>query len=109
MSNPEPNLFDLPAGIREKEEGQNLVETHTPDFVDTMREAAKSIALSKGTVTADDLRSYGLKNGLRPHHPNAWGAIFKGSEWRTVGYTRSALVSNHARTIRIWTLTEQNQ
>lgn len=96
--------FDLPLGIRLKELGQDDVESNNESFVEVVRNEARFLASTKGKVTSDDLRSFAQSNGLVPAHPNAWGSVFRGSEWVTLGFTRSSLVSNHARTIRIWGL-----
>lgn len=96
--------FDLKEAIDLKEQGKNLVSEHGPDFLDIMREVAVAIARRKGSVTSDDLRLYATQNGIVPHNQNAWGAVFRGAKWRCDGFTRSTLVSNHARTIRRWVL-----
>lgn len=101
MSNPQFDLFESKNG---KEAGQALVESHNEHFVERMRAQARRLCAINGTVTSDDLREAANDLGIRPRHPNAWGAIFHGDEWRAVSYTRSKLVSNHARTIRVWTL-----
>jgi hypothetical protein len=99
-------LFNLTQAKTSKEAGQALVESHSPDFVEQMWSEAKRIATAQGSVNSDDLRIYAIKTGLRPHHPNAWGAIFLGKEWKSIGFTRSSLVSNHARTIRVWAISK---
>jgi len=96
------DLFDLKAGIAAKDAGQDKVQEHGEDFVEQMRTYAKTFADSYGTVTSDDLRKYAAQYCKAPHHPNAWGAIFRGKHWKSVGFTRSSFVGNHARTIRIW-------
>lgn len=97
--------LNLAGAVEAKDCGQAEVEEHGQEFVGTMRDVALGIARTRGSVTSDDLRRYAAEHGLVPHHPNAWGAIFS-KGWRSVGYTRSALVSNHARTIRVWALQE---
>ena len=82
--------------------GLELVETNNVDFIETMRETARSIVRSAGKVTSDDLRRYAEANQLAPDHQNAWGAIFKGKEWVSCGRVRSSLPSNHARWITVW-------
>ena len=97
-----PDLFDLKAGIAAKDAGQDKVQEHGEDFVESMRTYAKVIAVRNGTVTSDDLRKHAAMYGITPHHQNAWGAIFRGFGWKSVGFTRSTLIGNHARTIRVW-------
>ena len=85
-----------------KQQGLRYVEENGKEFCRVMREHARSICLQKGWVTMDDLRLMADRIGLEPHHPNAWGAIFKGSEWRSTEMIKSQLPSNHGRMIRKW-------
>lgn len=96
--------FSLEEGTALKEKGKDVVSSHAPSFLEIMRGVATVIAARKGRVTSDDLRLYATQNGIKPHHQNAWGAVFRGKEWRCGGFTRSTLTSNHARTIRVWQL-----
>jgi hypothetical protein len=85
-----------------KQQGLDLVESHTTDFCSTMRRAAKACCMVRGHVTTDYLREYAACHDIEPHHPNAWGAIFRGKHWVPVGFTKSRLPSNHSRIIRVW-------
>jgi len=69
-----------------------------------MREYARDFAARTGTVTADDLRLEAVRRGIKPHHHNVWGAIFRGREFEQVGWAKSALVTNHAHQNRVWRL-----
>jgi hypothetical protein len=97
------SLFDADLSRSLKEQGLDQVEENN-DFVAVMRGAAERIAREKGSVSSDDLRRYAIDHKIRPHHQNAWGAIFRGKRWRLVGRKRSKFVSNHAREIKIWEL-----
>lgn len=103
------NLFDRQEGERLKSEGQESVELHNENFVADMREVAKRLSRLNGRVTSDELRFHAAHYGLKPKHPNAWGSIFRGTEWVCVGHTKSTLKSNHARTIKIWIFREANR
>lgn len=91
-----------------KHRGQEQVEGNSEGWVKKMREVAVKIVGIRGSVSSDDLRRYALKNGLQPHHPNAWGAIFRGTvegmKWVEIGRKKSAKKSNHGRKISVWTL-----
>jgi len=102
FQNPVRVALDNVAAIQAKQHGQALVESHNEDFVEVMREEARRVCYAHGTVTSDDLREYAGRAGLAPNSPNAWGCLFLGKEWESVGFERSRLVSNHARTIRRW-------
>jgi hypothetical protein len=102
-------LFSLIDGIKAKTEGQIQVEQHSGGFVGWMRELAIDRALHHGTVDSDYLRAYAEEEEIKAHHPNAWGAIFRGKGWRVVGWKRSEFVSNHGRTIKVWSYTEEER
>jgi len=99
-----PNAMKALTGEQEKEQGQSLVESHNPHWIEIMRQAAVNFARERGTVTTDDLHQFGDMLGLAPRHPNAFGAIFRGPQWKSVGFVKSKRVSAHARIIRQWRL-----
>jgi hypothetical protein len=102
------NFWNLDGtGTLLKERGLDSVESHETTFVEKMRRRAVEIATESGTVTSDDLRSYAKAYGIEPNHQNAWGAIFRGKLWRSVGRKKSTVNSNHSREIRVWALTEE--
>jgi len=96
--------LNLPEASSAKHHGQALVESHNERFVEVMREEARRLCRADGSCTSDDLRAYALLAKLSPKHPNAWGSIFRGPEFESVGFERSKLLSSHARTIRRWRL-----
>lgn len=87
-----------------KIEGIEMVEEHNADFLTVVRRAARLHVHRHGYVTTDDLHKYAETFGVHPNHPNAWGAVFHGGEWETVGYAKSQRPKSHARMIRKWTL-----
>lgn len=94
---------------RQKELGLYLVEKNNQVFLATMRGIARIIARRKGKITSDDIREYHRKHHKAkqipmPTHPNAWGAVFKTSDWKAVGYTKSKQVSRRGGVIRVWRL-----
>lgn len=100
------SIFDLSAGIRGRDAGIEKVISNNECFAATMRGIARLIARRRGIVSSDDLREMAVQYGIQPNHENAWGGIFRGTEWECVGFMRSKLPSNHARTIRTWRLKE---
>lgn len=93
-------------GQKLKDRGLELVEMNNSKFVSAMRSQAAAICKREHCVTSDDLREYALMVGVKPEHPNAWGAIFSGKKWECIGRIKSTLSSNHAREIRVWALAE---
>lgn len=93
-------------GQTAKQLGLDLVESHGQTFVQTMRGFARMHCRNHGSVTSDDVREKAEQLGLEPHHQNAWGAIFRGSDWVELNFEPSTRPGNHGRTIRRWTLKE---
>ena len=101
--------FNFEQGILERESGKDLVSIKGDNFLGLMRSEAARIAKNLGSVTIDDLRRLAIERNIKPHHPNVWGAIFRGDKWVSTGFTQSELVSNHARTIRVWRLKREHE
>lgn len=97
----------LSRGEKLKESAMVGVEKKNAAWLNTIRKQAIRIAKRKGSVTTDDLRKYAMKKELKPSHPNAWGAVFRGSDWRVIGRCKSRLPSNHAREIRVWAYNQE--
>jgi hypothetical protein len=94
--------LSLEDGHALKEDGQELVVGHNTVFVELMRNEAIRISTERGWVTSDDLRVYASRLNLEPQHPNCWGGIFLGPQWRIVGRRKSAVPSSRNREIKIW-------
>lgn len=94
--------LNLAKSIEAKEYGLTAVELEHESFVVLMRKVAQEFSRLHGSVTSDDLRVLVSRWGLTPGHSNAWGAIFRGTGWRCIDRTRSAVKSNHAREIKVW-------
>ena len=85
-------------------EGVRRVKVNGPVFNARMRAEALDFVARYGNVSTDDLRRYADRIGIEPHHPNAWGAIFRGKKWRRIGEKKSIWPSNHARRIGVYQL-----
>ena len=94
-------------GLDLRDRGLDSVEGNSMTFQEQMRAEAIRICRLKGWVDSDDLREYAEAEGIEPHHKNAWGAVFRGNDWVTVGITNSRVPTNHARLIRRWAYKEQ--
>jgi hypothetical protein len=94
-------MFNADKGEEEKLFGQWLVEINSGGFVSAMRALARHLASLKGRITIDDLRKWAKERDVYPHHPNAWGAVFK-TGFKAVGRVKSKLVSNHRRWVFVW-------
>jgi len=85
-----------------KEAGLELVEKNNQTWVQYMRVYARLFSKRYGNVSSDDLRARANFLGWQPKSPNAWGAIFQGNEWRSLGRINSTYKSNHYRAINVW-------
>ncbi len=111
MTSEQGQLFDLQEGVARKEAGVKQVEETDARglrWIDRARVEAIRIAVASpnNVATSDDVRLWTERTQDRPHHPNAWGAIFKKKEWSIVGYVRATFVTNHGRRIGVWKLAE---
>ena len=104
----EKNLLKQPKplGFLLKEEGIKKVQEHNEDFVAIMKEKAMEFARENGTVSADDMRPVALALGLKPKHPNAWGAVFNDKRFTLYSYKQSRVTSRHHGLIRVWRLSD---
>lgn len=89
-------------GAGRKADGLDRVTATHATFVTRLRAVAQAHAQRYGVVHIDDVRRLAAELGLAPHHPNAWGAIFRGPGWRKVGERASAVPSNHAHVSPLW-------
>ena len=104
MSGEQAGLFDLAEGRRRRDEALEGHEKSEPTWLDRARVIGRTLARAQGTVTADDIRAV---MSDEPHHPNVWGAIFKGSEWEPTGqFVPSKKASRKANPQRVWRLKE---
>ncbi len=103
------NLFDLEEGKHRKAEGQDLVEHNGPWFAAWAREELTKIAESRPsrTVDIDDLRYAAIAQGIKPHHSNCWGPVFKNKRWELVRRKHSTFITNNAHLINVWRLREE--
>ena len=94
--------FNLDTAIVLRDRGKKQVADNNPHFLSVTRNLARRIAMDKGEVTCDDVRR---ERTLDPLHHNAWGAVFKGKEWKWTGeYRTSHIVSRHGGPQKVWRL-----
>lgn len=94
--------LDLLEGEKRREEGISRVSGNSALFLRHIRRVAEDYSRINGSVTSDALRKYAYDFLLVPHHPNAWGAVFRGKNWKCIGRVNSAWPPNHARSISVW-------
>lgn len=88
--------------IKTKQQAFNLFESNQRDFLDYARLIAYKICKENGQVTVDDVR----KIVSLPYEIDGriFGAVFKGKEWKKVGYTQTQIRSSHGRPISVFKL-----
>jgi hypothetical protein len=77
------------------------------ELLDILRPVLVTIARSRESrcVTADDAQAYLVERGLSPGAlGNAAGSLFRGDEWKLVGYRPSDRVSRHRNRVGVWRL-----
>jgi hypothetical protein len=92
----------LTLGETLRDKGLDLVEENAGDWIDWIRREAIQISARRGMVSASDLRKIADREGRQPHHPNAWGAVFRGRDWELVGFEKNSRPSAHARRVCLW-------
>lgn len=92
-------------GDARKKAGLDSVTDNNVTWLDRMRAVARRYVKLGGQVTVDQLREHADNCGDMPAHQNAWGAVFRGSEWVAIGFAKSTYATNNARRICVWTST----
>lgn len=93
-------LFDYAESVRLKEQGMMLSASSCPDWLERARAVARHLAAKQAEVCVEDVyRVVGT-----PPNPNAAGSIFKGKEWRCVGFRQAERSSRHCGLQRRWSL-----
>ena len=95
-------MTQLSLGEAAKQKGLDAVEMNDAEFIQLMRALAEFRAIALGEISTDELREYAARNHIAPRSPNSWGAILRGKDWEVIGRKKSAVVSNHAREIRVY-------
>lgn len=82
----------------------NLFEQRDATFLARARALAVQICQAQGSVSINDIR----QNIALPAemHPSVLGAVFKGKQFKAVGFTEATHPQAHARIIRIYQLKE---
>ena len=105
MSGEQLTIFDLAAGKRLRDEALDTQEDINPEWIDTARATARTIAHIHGEVNANQVRRVMEARGLFPKHPNAWGSLFRGKEWERTGERVPSIIkTSHASEISVWRL-----
>lgn len=89
-------------GWLRKEDALDGHEERKGDRLEEVREAMRHLSRRQGEVNADDARAYCDAHGIER---GPWmGSIFRGREWRHVGWANSRDPVQNSRGIRVWRL-----
>lgn len=82
----------------------DIFEQRDTHFLQRARALAVQICQTQGSVSINDIR----QNIALPAemHPSVLGAVFKGKQFKAVGFTEANHPQAHARIIRIYQLKE---
>lgn len=87
---------------RLKDKALDGLEAKYPDFLVRARHVAQRIAQRQGEVSADDVRE--VLSIPVDIHPSVMGALFRGPQWRRIGYRPSSQPQRKAGVIGVWRL-----
>ncbi len=98
------DILDLEAALTARDTALARMEKAHSAWISAARVVAKRIAKRTGEVTADDVRAV-LYPRLKPAHYNAWGAVFRHSDFEFTGqFKRSAVPKGKGNMQRVWRL-----
>ncbi len=80
------------------------LEEKRVEWINKAREHAVKIARQYGRVTINDVRQH--IDLPEDYHPNTWGAVLRGKQFKAIGFDQAVHPAAHARTIRLYQLKE---
>lgn len=96
--------FDKDESLRLKEQGMKQAAKNRPELLRIARTIAREIAVSQGTVTADDVAAELVSRSL-PRLGAAAGSVFKPKEFEWTGLrVVSEQTTNRGRELKVWKL-----
>jgi hypothetical protein len=99
------NTTQLGQTLRDNQLG--LFEVRDSEFLCRCRTLAVQICQQQGSVSINDIRSQiSIPDGM---HPSVLGAVFRGKQFRAVGFTEASHPQAHARIIRIYELSTKKE
>ncbi len=99
------STLNFTASQAAKKRGMSRSARNNAVFLVWARSIARMIAVTRGTVTTDDIRRVAVETGHPPATPQAWGSIFKDKEWEFTGNREpSKHIANHGRELKVWRL-----
>lgn len=95
----------LETGRAIKQRQLDIFEQRDAEFLNRCRQIAVAHAQQHGTVSINDVRQ--LVELPPDMHPSVLGAVFKGKQFKAVGFTEANHIAAHGRVVRVYQLKEQ--
>lgn len=92
----------LTRGRQYRDHGIEKVAGNNDEFLTMCRAFAIGQCRLSGMVTIEQIREFAEWKGLKPSHPNAWGAVFKFRGFKPTSFVQNHIESAHARMVRVW-------
>lgn len=94
--------LSLDAALKLRDLALDGLEGKYSDFLTRARHVAQSIAEREGEVSADDIRE--VLSIPVDIHPSVMGSLFRGPQWKRIGYRPSSQPQRKGGTIGVWRL-----
>ena len=78
-------MTQLSLGEVARDEGIQRPAADNAEWLTAASRDAARVAARHGTVSSVDIRRWADAANFHPFSPNAWGAIFSGSQWEHTG------------------------
>lgn len=100
-------MHPVEVGKKIRDSQLDFFEVRDADFLAHCRDIAVAFAQQTGSVSINDVRQrVAIPLGM---HPSVFGAVFKGKQFKAVGFTEATHASAHARVVRVYQLAEAKE
>lgn len=100
-------VLPIPQGRAVKERQLDIFEQRDHEFLERCRSLARLICRERGQVSINDIREFiTVPPGV---HPSVLGGVFRGKEFKRVGYTEATHPEAHARVVRVYQLANNKE
>lgn len=77
-------------------------KTTNSQLLTALRNRARRVIMSHGSVTADDLQHYAKAKHDWKVPTALWGCVFRDASFRKIGFRQSTNPANHGRYVAVW-------
>jgi hypothetical protein len=95
-------MTQLALELDKKNSGMTLAAGNNAIILAKFRDIAERLGRTFVNVTIDNIRE-DAENAFIPYEPGNWmGSVFKGPNWKCVGFRISTHYGSHGRIVRVW-------